>query len=147
MAKLPRRPITIASTYGFIGWTGRDYDMPIAVLSSLALGLSIDFSIHFIQRFREFHQEHGGDLRQAMNAVFGLPSVALARNVFVIALGFVPMFFSNLMPYVTVGAFFFAIMLLSGASTFLLLPGLLSLLPGRWVSRGASVAQRQEATA
>ncbi len=132
--------ITIASTYGYIGWSGRDYDMPIAVLSSLALGLSVDFSIHFIQRFREAHRDYGGDVNAAMDAVFGLPSVALARNVVVIALGFVPMFFSNLMPYVTVGAFFFAIMILSGLSTFVLLPALLSLLPQSWVSRGAQAA-------
>jgi len=44
---------TITLVYGFIGWIGKPYDMPIAVLSSLSLGLSIDFSIHFLQRARE----------------------------------------------------------------------------------------------
>ena len=43
---------TILAVYGLIGWIGKDYDMPIAVLSSLTLGLSVDFAIHFIQRMR-----------------------------------------------------------------------------------------------
>ena len=34
--------ITIVFTYGLIGLVGKDYDMPVAVLSSLTLGLSVD---------------------------------------------------------------------------------------------------------
>jgi len=33
--------------------------MPVAVLSALTLGLSIDFAIHFIQRTVEVHREKG----------------------------------------------------------------------------------------
>ena len=47
---------TIIITYGFVGLTGRNYDMPVAVLSSLSLGLSIDFAIHFLQRTRDIHR-------------------------------------------------------------------------------------------
>ncbi|MCP5053076.1 MAG: MMPL family transporter, partial [bacterium] len=36
--------VTIMMIYGVIGFTGKFYDMPIAVLSSLTLGLSIDFA-------------------------------------------------------------------------------------------------------
>ncbi|MCI0517291.1 MAG: MMPL family transporter, partial [Woeseiaceae bacterium] len=48
--------ITILGVYGAIGWLGKDYDMPIAVLSSLTLGLSVDFAIHFIERMRALSQ-------------------------------------------------------------------------------------------
>ncbi|MCA9727106.1 MAG: outer membrane lipoprotein-sorting protein [Candidatus Eisenbacteria bacterium] len=134
--------ITIGMTYGAIGLVGRPYDMPIAVLSSLALGLSIDFSIHFIQRFRELLAERGGDFEAAMTDLFQTPAEALARNVLVIALGFVPMFFSKLVPYVTVGVFFVAIMLISGLATFVILPALLSYLPTRSVaSRGGRIVR------
>jgi hypothetical protein len=122
--------LTIAMTYGFIGWIGRDYDMPTAVLSSLSLGLSIDFAIHFLQRSREI-QRRTGNLRQTMAEFFGSPAQALARNIVVIALGFTPMFFAPLVPYVTVGAFFFAIMWISGATTLILLPAILSITPER----------------
>jgi len=117
---------TILMTYGFVGWIGRPYDMPIAVLSSLSLGLSVDFAIHFIQRTRELMQQYEGDFQRAMHAFFESPAQALARNIVVIALGFVPMFFATLIPYQTVGAYFFAIMVVSGGATFLILPAVLS---------------------
>jgi hypothetical protein len=71
-----------------------------------------------------------------MLAFFHEPAQALARNIVVIALGFVPMFFATLVPYVTVGAFFFAIMLISGAATFLIMPAVLSYFPAHAISGG-----------
>jgi predicted RND superfamily exporter protein len=126
---------TILITYGYVGLSGRFYDMPVAVLSSLSLGLSVDFAIHFIQRTRDLHARHGRDFQRTMQAFFHEPAQALARNVVVIALGFVPMFFASLVPYVTVGAFFFGIMLISGGATFLILPAVLSFFPRDVISK------------
>jgi predicted RND superfamily exporter protein len=125
---------TILITYGWVGLTGRNYDMPIAVLSSLSLGLSVDFAIHFLQRTRAIHRHHNGNFQATMQTFFHEPAQALARNIVVIALGFVPMFFATLVPYVTVGAFFFAIMLISGGSTFLIMPAALSYFPAHVIS-------------
>ena len=127
MALLSMVPLTatIILVYGFIGWIGKPYDMPIAVLSSLSLGLSIDFAIHFLQRSREAY-ERAGDLPGALTEVFGAPARAIVRNVFVIALGFVPLLFAHLTPYVTVAVFFFAIMLISGFTTLISLPATLA---------------------
>jgi predicted RND superfamily exporter protein len=116
---------TIVLVYGFIGWIGKPYDMPIAVLSSLTLGLSIDFAIHFLQRTREYFRETG-DFRKTMERIFEAPSHAITRNILVIAIGFVPMFFASLVPYVTVSAFFFAIMMVSGFTTLFAFPAILS---------------------
>lgn len=126
---------TILITYGYVGLSGRFYDMPIAVLSSLSLGLAIDFAIHFIQRARDIHARTGRDFHVAMTEFFHEPAQALARNIVVIALGFVPMFFATLVPYITVGAFFFAIMLISGGATFLIMPAVLSFFPRDAISK------------
>jgi predicted RND superfamily exporter protein len=115
--------ITIMAIYGAIGYFGKPYDMPIAVLSSLTLGLSIDFAIHFIKRSKYIHEKTGTFLMSYPEMFEGLAR-AIGRNVLVIAIGFVPMFFSSLVPYITVGSFFFAIMMVSGAVTMLLLPSL-----------------------
>jgi predicted RND superfamily exporter protein len=115
--------LTIMAIYASIGFIGKPYDMPIAVLSSLTLGLSIDFAIHFLQRSRMIHARTG-NFQKTYNEIFEGTGRAISRNVLVIAIGFVPMFFSNLVPYVTVGTFFFAIMAVSGAVTLLLLPSL-----------------------
>ncbi len=116
---------TIVGVYGMIGWIGKDYDMPIAVLSSLTLGLSVDFAIHFIERTRAMLRS-SGSFASTAEMIFEEPARAIARNAIVIALGFTPLFFAPLMPYITVGAFMAAIMTLSAFATLVLLPGIMS---------------------
>ena len=123
--------VTILGVYGLIGWIGKDYDMPIAVLSSLTLGLSVDFAIHFIARTRDFLRS-SGSFAIAQQKMFEEPARAIARNAIVIAIGFTPLFFAPLVPYITVGAFMAGIMALSGATTLFLLPALISL-AGPWL--------------
>lgn len=115
--------ITIMAIYAFIGYIGKPYDMPVAVLSSLTLGLSIDFAIHFIQRIRMIYKRTS-DFNEAFHEIFEGAGRAISRNVLVIAIGFVPMLFSTLVPYITVGSFFLAIMVVSGLVTMLLLPAI-----------------------
>lgn len=123
--------VTILGVYGIIGWIGKDYDMPIAVLSSLTLGLSVDFAIHFIERSRAL-LKRSGSFAEASRHMFEEPARAIARNAIVIAIGFTPLFFAPLVPYITVGAFMAAIMALSGVTTLILLPALMSL-AGPWL--------------
>ena len=78
LAMLPLS-VTIAFIYGFIGLVGKDYDMPVAVLSSLTLGLSVDFAIHFLQRARAVHQETG-NWRRTVDHMFAEPARAIART-------------------------------------------------------------------
>lgn len=126
LAMLPLT-FTITMIYGLIGWLGKAYDMPIAVLSALTLGLSIDFAIHFIQRVRELEKECKS-LSRALTAMFQEPSRAISRNAIVIAIGFTPLLLSPLMPYITVGFFLASIMMMSALVTLVLLPALLTLL-------------------
>ncbi|MFC1508863.1 outer membrane lipoprotein-sorting protein [Candidatus Omnitrophota bacterium] len=114
---------TITFIYALIGYIGKPYDMPVAVLSSLTLGLSVDFAIHFIKRAQYIHAQTG-DFNQTMVLMFGEPAKAITRNMLVIAIGFVPLFTASLVPYITVGTFFFVIMLFSGAATLVIMPAL-----------------------
>ncbi|GAB5517992.1 MAG: hypothetical protein RhofKO_02430 [Rhodothermales bacterium] len=120
LAMLPLS-VTIAFIYGLIGWVGKDYDMPIAVLSSLTLGLSVDFAIHFLERTRSLYRETG-DWRTAMTRMFAEPACAITRNAIVIAIGFLPLLLSPLVPYNTVGIFLATIMAASCLVTLVLLP-------------------------
>ena len=129
LAMLPLT-FTITMIYGLIGLTGKAYDMPIAVLSALTLGLSIDFAIHFLQRTREL-EKSAGSLSKALVLMFQEPSRAISRNAIVIAVGFTPLLLSPLMPYITVGFFLASIMALSALVTLVLLPSLMTLLPNK----------------
>ena len=127
--------LAILFSYGLVGWIGKDYDMPIAICSSLSLGLGIDFAIHFLQRFRQRYERHP-DFEQANHYVFGEPGRAIARNAIVITLGFLPLVASSLTPYVTVGLFFALLMIFSTLSTLFVLPAALRMAGPRLLSRG-----------
>jgi predicted RND superfamily exporter protein len=118
--------VTIAVIYGAIGLLGKDYDMPIAVLSSLSLGLAIDYAIHFNARSRHIFAKFG-DWPRTLTAVFGEPARAILRNVIVIGVGFLPLLLAPLVPYQTVGVFISAILLLAGAVTLVGLPALITI--------------------
>jgi predicted RND superfamily exporter protein len=122
--------VSILLSYGLIGWLGKDYDMPIAVCSSLSLGLGIDFAIHFIQRYK-MHYAKTGDLDETNRYMFGEPGRAIARNAIIISLGFLPLVASSLTPYVTVGLFFALLMAFSTVSTLLALPAALHIVGPR----------------
>ena len=117
--------VTILMIYGIVGLSGKDYDLPIAVLGVLTLGMAVDFAIHFLQRAREKYGRTGPWER--VNAeMFGEPARAISRNVLVIAIGFLPLMVAPLVPYKTMGLMLFAIMTLSGIITLLVLPAILA---------------------
>jgi hypothetical protein len=122
--------ITIALIYGLVGLVGKDYDMPIAVLSSLTLGLAVDFAIHFLQRSRMEYSKTG-NWPEAAKAMFEEPARAIARNVIVIAVGFMPLLAAPLLTYKTVGIFLASIMAISGLATMYIIPALLTVLEAR----------------
>jgi len=131
--------VTIALIYGIIGIVGKDYDMPVAVLSSLTLGLAVDFAIHFLQRSRAAMQKYGS-WDQAARAMFGEPARAITRNVIVIAVGFLPLLAAPLVPYKTVGIFLASILGISGIATLFILTALMRLLAGRLFRVSAPVS-------
>ena len=122
--------VTILFIYGLIGLTGKNYDMPVAVLSALTLGMSVDFAIHFIERSGVTNKN--GNWREGLKNVFEEPGRAIVRNAIVIALGFTPLFLAPLIPYQTVGFFMAAIMAISCFATLVIIPALIYAL-NKWL--------------
>ena len=115
--------VTIALIYGVIGLIGKAYDMPVAVLSSLSLGLAIDYAIHFLARSRELRKRHA-TWEATLAEMFGEPARAITRNIIVVGVGFSPLILAPLVPYQTVGYLISSILVVAGAATLLLLPAL-----------------------
>ncbi|WP_232199381.1 efflux RND transporter permease subunit [Thioalkalivibrio thiocyanodenitrificans] len=144
LAMLPLT-LSIALIYGVMGLIGKDYDMPVAVLSSLSLGLSVDFAIHFIQRLRVSLAD-SGDWRTALAYVFTEPARAITRNAVVIGAGFLPLLTAPLLTYVTVGVFMASIMIASTVITLVMLPTLFETWPRLFFghAEGVPTARTQE---
>ena len=121
--------LTVGMIYGIIGLIGKDYDMPVAILSSLSLGLAVDYAIHFLARSREAVAA-GGDWFTAVKEVFGEPARAISRNAIVLSAGFLPLLVAPLVPYQTVGIFIATIILSAGVATLVILPALVTVFRG-----------------
>lgn len=123
-------PLTFAigGIYGAIGWIGRDFDMPIAVLSTLSLGLAVDFAIHFVSRIRD---SAAASLREKLLDVYQEPARAIERNTIVLGVGFLPLVLSPLIPYRTVGILIPTIIGISAIATLLVLGAMLAAKPER----------------
>jgi predicted RND superfamily exporter protein len=126
--------VTILFIYSLLGFVGRDYDMPVAVLSALTLGLSVDFAIHFIQRAMDAHEKRKSWEATAQEMFTG-PGRAIVLNALVVAIGFLPLLAAPLVPYKTVGFFMFMIMAVSGVATLFILPAITSLNPPLMLAR------------
>lgn len=115
---------TIIVSYGALAWGGKEFNMPIEVISALSLGMAVDFAIHFIDRFRERYHSTG-DFEAAISWTMAVPGVAILRNAVILLVGFLVLLFAPLTPYVNVGGFIAAIMLLGSLTTLFFLPALI----------------------
>jgi predicted RND superfamily exporter protein len=126
---------TIAVIYGVVGLAGKDFDMPVAVLSTLSLGMAVDFAIHFVGRFQKRYRENP-ELQPCLIWTVARPGKGIFLNAILFALGFSVMIFADLTPYITVGVLMAAIMLLSSVMSVIYLPGLIQLFRGQLLKGG-----------
>ena len=137
--------LTILMIYGVVGFAGKDFDMPLSVMSTLSLGMAVDFAIHFVSRFRQRRAEVGagatanGPLAantetaaESLVWTAARPGKGIMRNAMLFAAAFSIMMAAPLTPYVVVGAFIVSMMLISALLTLLLLPALI-MLGRRWL--------------
>ncbi|MBI4687224.1 MAG: MMPL family transporter [Nitrospirae bacterium] len=139
---------TVLLIYGVIGLSGKRFDMPISVLSSLSLGMAVDFAIHFVSRFRQHLSEklevrsekledaknlvtrHSSLVTESLLWTAARPGKGIMRNAVLFAASFAVMMFAPLTPYITVGAFIVSMMLLSAIMTIIYIPALITLMQG-----------------
>jgi len=117
---------TIVLIYGVVGFIGKDFDMPISVLSTLSLGMAVDFAIHFIQRFKQRYETEK-DLTKALIWTVERPGKGILRNALLFSLAFSVMIFASLTPYSTVGIFIASLMMISAFLTLIYLPAFIVL--------------------
>ncbi|MGV6807547.1 MAG: efflux RND transporter permease subunit [bacterium] len=120
-------PLIVAagSIYGVIGLIGKNYDMPVAVLISVSVGLAIDYAIHFLARARVYVAKTG-DWFAAVPHIFGEPARAISRNAIVLGVGFLPLIAADIVPYQTVGVLIAAIVFCAAITTLVVLPALVT---------------------
>jgi len=117
---------TIIILFGFMGITGIPLDIATVLVASIALGIGIDYSIHIITHFSHSHKETS-DLNKAMENTIMVSGKAIVINVLSVAIGFLVLIFSQMVPLQNFGILVALSMIGSGLGALTLLPVILIL--------------------
>jgi hydrophobe/amphiphile efflux-3 (HAE3) family protein len=117
---------TILVLFGFMGFTGIPLDIATVLVGSIALGIGIDYSIHFISGFNS-HLKENGDAEKAIEKTLLTSGKAIIINVSSVAAGFLVLLFSQIVPLQNFGLLVAISMFGSGLGSLTLLPVILIL--------------------
>lgn len=118
--------LTILITFGVMGFTGTPLDMSTLMISSIAIGIGIDYAIHFIERFRKEYRKDR-DERRALEATVHSTGRGIAFNAIALALGFGVLLFSSFKGTSNFGLMIAATMVISALAAFTTIPAILVL--------------------
>ena len=98
-------PITIAIVvlFGLMGIFGIALDIATALLSSIMIGVGVDYTIHFLWRFKT-ERSKGHDHRKAVRITLSTSGRGIIINALSVIVGFTPLILSNFTPLKYFGA-------------------------------------------
>jgi predicted RND superfamily exporter protein len=142
---------TIAVNFGAMGYLSLGLDSFTAMVASIAIGLGVDYSIHFTHRFRQELARVSGRTFQALRNALETSGVAILVNAVAVGLGFMVLLAATCQHIRRFGGLTSLTMVIAGSFTLLLLPALYltvrprflharSWMPDRWGGGTGSVS-------
>ncbi len=114
---------TIAVLYGIMGLTGIPLNVVTVLVASIAMGIGIDYSIHFISHLNHLHTKYN-NLNLAIKETMLVSGKAIVINFISVSAGFLVLVFSELVPMIYFGILIAFSMLGSSLGALTLLPAL-----------------------
>lgn len=121
-------PIVIV--LGMTGWLSIPLNMFTMLVASIAIGLSVDNTIHFMYNFKRYYGQ-SGDIEQAVGNALHTAGRALLTTTVVLSIGFFIFMFASMNNLFEFGLLTGTAILLALASNFFMAPALLRLVIGR----------------
>ena len=90
-------PLTIASlwNFGLMGWLGIPLDIGTVMISSIAIGIGVDYTVHFISRYQTELIQVEGDFQKATIETLDAVGKPVFYNALGVAAGFMVLAFST----------------------------------------------------
>jgi predicted RND superfamily exporter protein len=79
--------VPIAFTLGLMGWLGIPLDMFTLMIGTIAIGLAVDDTIHFMHNFRRYYDETGNP-EESVQRTLASAGQAMLFTTLVLAAGF-----------------------------------------------------------
>ena len=115
---------TIAILYGIMGLTGIPLNVVTVLVASIAMGIGIDYSIHFISHFNHSVKQFNS-VKKAVEESILVSGKAIMINFISVSAGFLVLVFSELVPMIYFGILIALSMLGSSMGALTLLPSII----------------------
>ena len=119
--------ITALISFGTMGFLNIPLNTTTALLSSIAIGIGIDYAVHFIEQYRTNAKKTNGDMVLAAQKTMSHAGRAIIFNAIVVIAGFLVLLFSVFPPNRELGALVSLNMFTSFVGTVTILLVLLSI--------------------
>jgi predicted RND superfamily exporter protein len=136
--------LAIVVMFGVMGFVGIPINVATVLVGSIALGIGIDYVIHFSVRFTTYYRG-STTAAEAVKKTIQTTGMAIIINVLAVTMGFIALLFANLLPLRQFGILTAIAMLASGLGAFTLLPALILLAPSAFVGRGKGRREKAQA--
>lgn len=134
-------PIVIA--FGCMGWTRIPMDIGSVMTASVALGIAVDDTLHFLAFFRRMMNQPGATRSSAVLSAYQHCGVAMIQTSVSCGLGLLVFSFSDFVPTSRFAILMAILLLLALLGDLLLLPALLLSSAGRFFTRHLSENQHE----
>ncbi len=116
--------LTVVVNFGVMGFSNTPLDMATLMVSSIAIGIGIDYAIHFLTRFRREYRLCQ-DPEKALDETIQTAGRGISYNALALALGFAVLLFSAFKGTFNFGLLIAMTMIISAASAFTVIPAIL----------------------
>ncbi len=118
--------ITVAINFAIMVLTGIPLNMGTALIASVCIGIGVDYSIHFITRYR-IERDRCPDLSSTVQVTMNTTGRAILLNALAVGGGFAVLQFSSFLPIVYLGILMPLIMAGNAVAALLVIPAFLNL--------------------
>ena len=114
---------TVLFNFGVMGFFGVHLDIGTALVSSIVIGIGVDYSIHYLSRM--FHElADGKELHDAISNTVRRSGKAITSNAVIVGFGFLALSVSEFLPLVTLSWMIWLTLNISALATMILIPAL-----------------------
>jgi len=125
--------LTILVNFGVMSYLGVPLDTATMMVASIAIGIGIDYTIHFTSRFKQEFAKQANQ-RAALEKTLETTGVAIVINAVSVMMGFLVLMMSSLVPLQRFGWLTALTMFTSALGAITVLPALILLTKARFVS-------------
>lgn len=112
--------------FGIMGWLGIRLDLATAIIASIAIGIGIDDTIHFLNNYR-YHRTMGLSVKDGIETTIKTTGRAIIYTSLALALGFVVLVISSFKPIVYFALLITGTMISTTTGALIFLPAVILL--------------------